>query len=74
MGLLTTQQLKLRLSFLVVSILLQVGVLIFATIVGNVGSMITNMNAARANFQARIDAIKQYMSFRKVSRQFSCFV
>lgn len=46
---------------------LQVGVLIFATIVGNVGSMITNMNAARADFQARIDAIKQYMSFRKVS-------
>lgn len=40
--------------------------LIFATIVGNVGSMITNMNAARAEFQARIDAIKQYMSFRKV--------
>ncbi|XP_061664993.1 cGMP-gated cation channel alpha-1 isoform X2 [Syngnathoides biaculeatus] len=45
-----------------------VGVLIFATIVGNVGSMITNMNAARANFQARIDAIKQYMSFRKVTK------
>ena len=47
---------------------LQVGVLIFATIVGNVGSMITNMNAARADFQARIDAIKQYMSFRKVTK------
>uniref|UniRef100_A0A3B4Z4S1 Cyclic nucleotide gated channel subunit alpha 1b n=1 Tax=Stegastes partitus TaxID=144197 RepID=A0A3B4Z4S1_9TELE len=31
-----------------------VGVLIFATIVGNVGSMITNMNAARADFQAHI--------------------
>uniref|UniRef100_A0A8C7J3L0 Cyclic nucleotide gated channel subunit alpha 1 n=1 Tax=Oncorhynchus kisutch TaxID=8019 RepID=A0A8C7J3L0_ONCKI len=45
-----------------------VGVLIFATIVGNVGSMITNMNAARANFQARIDAIKQYMTFRKVTK------
>ncbi|KAM3857455.1 cyclic nucleotide-gated channel alpha-1 [Diretmus argenteus] len=45
-----------------------VGVLIFATIVGNVGSMITNMNAARANFQARIDAIKQYMAFRKVTK------
>uniref|UniRef100_A0A3Q2ZEA0 Cyclic nucleotide gated channel subunit alpha 1 n=1 Tax=Hippocampus comes TaxID=109280 RepID=A0A3Q2ZEA0_HIPCM len=45
-----------------------VGVLIFATIVGNVGSMITNMNAARASFQARIDAIKQYMSFRKVTK------
>ncbi|XP_074479782.1 cyclic nucleotide-gated channel alpha-1-like [Sebastes fasciatus] len=45
-----------------------VGVLIFATIVGNVGSMITNMNAARASFQARIDAIKQYMTFRKVTK------
>uniref|UniRef100_A0A8C9S2Q6 Cyclic nucleotide gated channel subunit alpha 1 n=1 Tax=Scleropages formosus TaxID=113540 RepID=A0A8C9S2Q6_SCLFO len=45
-----------------------VGVLIFATIVGNVGSMISNMNASRADFQARIDAIKQYMSFRKVSK------
>ncbi|KAM4048840.1 cyclic nucleotide-gated channel alpha-1 [Anomaloglossus baeobatrachus] len=45
-----------------------VGVLIFATIVGNVGSMISNMNAARAEFQTRIDAIKQYMHFRKVSK------
>ncbi|XP_048840675.1 cyclic nucleotide-gated cation channel-like isoform X1 [Brienomyrus brachyistius] len=45
-----------------------VGVLIFATIVGNVGSMISNMNATRAEFQARIDAIKHYMQFRKVSK------
>lgn len=45
-----------------------VGVLIFATIVGNVGSMISNMNAARAEFQSRIDGIKQYMRFRKVSK------
>jgi len=36
-------------------------VLIFATIVGNVGSMISNMNAARSEFQGKIDAIKQYM-------------
>uniref|UniRef100_A0A8C4IFB9 Cyclic nucleotide-binding domain-containing protein n=1 Tax=Dicentrarchus labrax TaxID=13489 RepID=A0A8C4IFB9_DICLA len=46
-----------------------VGVLIFATIVGNVGSMISNMNATRAEFQARIDAIKHYMHFRKVSKE-----
>ncbi|KAJ8348219.1 hypothetical protein SKAU_G00268080 [Synaphobranchus kaupii] len=46
-----------------------VGVLIFATIVGNVGSMISNMNATRAEFQARIDAIKHYMHFRRVSRE-----
>ncbi|XP_043928105.1 cyclic nucleotide-gated cation channel alpha-3 [Protopterus annectens] len=45
-----------------------VGVLIFATIVGNVGSMISNMNASRAEFQAKIDSVKQYMQFRKVTR------
>ncbi|NWI11135.1 CNGA2 protein, partial [Crypturellus soui] len=45
-----------------------VGVLIFATIVGNVGSMIANMNATRAEFQAKIDAVKHYMQFRKVSK------
>uniref|UniRef100_A0A8C5TPK7 Cyclic nucleotide gated channel subunit alpha 2 n=1 Tax=Malurus cyaneus samueli TaxID=2593467 RepID=A0A8C5TPK7_9PASS len=46
-----------------------VGVLIFATIVGNVGSMISNMNATRAEFQAKIDSIKHYMQFRKVSKE-----
>lgn len=46
-----------------------VGILIFATIVGNVGAMISNMNATRAEFQARIDAIKHYMKFRKVSKE-----
>ncbi|XP_063323119.1 cyclic nucleotide-gated channel cone photoreceptor subunit alpha-like [Pelmatolapia mariae] len=44
------------------------GVLIFATIVGNVGAMISNMNAARVEFQAKIDSIKQYMQFRKVTK------
>merc|ERR1711936_1053171 len=43
-----------------------VGVLIFASIVGNIGAMIANMNAARNEFQNRMDAIKQYMVFRKV--------
>lgn len=43
-----------------------VGVLIFATIVGNVGSMISNMNASRVEFQNRMDGVKQYMEFRKV--------
>ncbi|MEQ2274910.1 hypothetical protein XENORESO_015362 [Xenotaenia resolanae] len=44
------------------------GVLIFATIVGNVGAMISNMNAERVEFQAKIDSIKQYMHFRKVTK------
>uniref|UniRef100_A0A3B4YMC2 Cyclic nucleotide gated channel subunit alpha 2 n=1 Tax=Seriola lalandi dorsalis TaxID=1841481 RepID=A0A3B4YMC2_SERLL len=45
-----------------------VGVLIFASIVGNVGSMISNMNATRATFQSRVDALKHYMHFRHVSK------
>eukprot|EP00069_Balaena_mysticetus_P012604 bmy_21711T0 len=45
-----------------------VGVLIFATIVGNVGSMISHMNASRAEFQAKSDSVKQYMQFRKVTK------
>ncbi|XP_037620006.1 cyclic nucleotide gated channel subunit alpha 1a, partial [Sebastes umbrosus] len=46
-----------------------VGVLIFATIVGNIATMISNMNAAQAQFQSRIDNIKQYMRVRKVSNE-----
>ena len=44
------------------------GILIFATIVGNVGAMISNMNATRVEFQQRMDAVKQYMELRKVSK------
>ena len=50
------------------------GVLIFATIVGNVGAMISNMNAARADFQAMIDSIKQYMEFRKVTTRGGIYI
>ncbi|CAD7076772.1 unnamed protein product [Hermetia illucens] len=45
------------------------GVLIFATIVGNIGSMISNMNVARVEFQNRMDGVKQYMAFRKVGHE-----
>ncbi|XP_004633305.1 cyclic nucleotide-gated cation channel alpha-3 [Octodon degus] len=55
-------------EYLFVVIDFLVGILIFATIVGNVGSMISNMNASRAEFQAKIDSIKQYMQFRKVTK------
>ena len=35
-------------------------------ILGNIGSMITNMNAGKAEKRNRMAAIKQYMNFRKV--------
>ena len=42
------------------------GVMVIASIVGNIGSMISDMNADRAEFSNKLDAIKQYMDFRKV--------
>ena len=42
------------------------GVMVIATIVGNIGSMISDMNADRAEFSNKLDAIKQYMDFRKI--------
>ena len=43
------------------------GVLIFATIVGNVGSMITNKNASKSAFQQNMDNVKIYIQNHNVS-------
>lgn len=43
-----------------------VGVLIFATIFGNVGAMINHMDAARTEFQQKVDAVKRYMELRGI--------
>jgi cyclic nucleotide gated channel alpha 3 len=34
-----------------------------------VGSMISNINANRAEFQQKLDGIKRYMEFRKVNKE-----
>ena len=44
------------------------GVLIFAVIVGNIGSVINNMQIERLEFQYKIDNVKKYMNSRKVSK------
>lgn len=46
-------------EYIFVTIDFLAGVLIFATVVGNVGSMITNMNAARTEFQNQMDGVKR---------------
>ncbi|KAH8875905.1 Cyclic nucleotide-gated cation channel alpha-3 [Schistosoma japonicum] len=56
-------------EYIFITIDFLVGVLIFATVVGNVGAMITNMNAARTEFQNRMDGVKRYMEFRKVNKE-----
>ncbi|CAD5224792.1 unnamed protein product [Bursaphelenchus xylophilus] len=54
-------------ELVIVIVDLMCGVLIFATIVGNVGTMISNMSAARSDFQNRVDGIKKYMEMRNIS-------
>ena len=41
-----------------------IGILIFATIVGEVGTMISNMNASKVEFQSRIDGLKVNSLFK----------
>lgn len=44
------------------------GVLIFATIVGMVGTIISNINLRRLQFQRKLDNIKHYMRYRSVGK------
>jgi len=46
--------------FVVVEFL--VAVLVFATIIGNVGNIISSMNAERTEFQEKMDGVKRYMT------------
>ena len=54
-----------RYIFTIVSYL--IGVFIFATIVGQVGNVITNRNANRLEFERLLDGAKTYMRHHKVS-------
>ncbi len=44
-----------------------VAIVVFATLVGNIGSVIANMNTQKNKFQRRVDSIKSLMKLRKVS-------
>ena len=46
--------------------LLILAVLMFATLVGNVGNILINLNAARTRFESRLDNVKQYMHNRNI--------
>ncbi|ESO00647.1 hypothetical protein HELRODRAFT_175626 [Helobdella robusta] len=46
-----------------------VGILIFATIIGNVSDIITSMNSEKATLEEKIDGVKQYMVLRNVSKE-----
>lgn len=61
-----TPQTKVEYVFVVVDFL--IGMLIFATIVGNVGNVISNTTAGKTEFQKKMDAIKRYLTFRRVGK------
>lgn len=44
------------------------GLMVLGLIVGNIGSIISNMNQESAEFQERLDGVKQFMENRKVHR------
>ncbi|CAF0972861.1 unnamed protein product [Rotaria sp. Silwood1] len=46
-----------------------IGVLIFATIIGNLGTMISSQNQSRQRIRQKMDEIKRYMKFRSVNRK-----
>jgi len=46
-----------------------VAIVLIATLVGNIGSVISNMNVENRRFQQKVDAIKSLMSLRKVTRE-----
>ena len=53
-------------QFIYAILLLLFAVLMFATLVGNVGNIIINLNAARTRFESRLDNVKQYMQNRNI--------
>ena len=46
-----------------------IAMVLIASLVGNIGTVISNMNVQQSHFQEKLDAIKYFMSFRKVSRE-----
>lgn len=44
-------------------------IVVVATLVGNIGSVISNMTIEKDKFQRRVDAIKSLMTIRKVSKE-----
>lgn len=51
--------------FLVLELIL--GLLLFSAVLGHVANIVTNVSAARKEFQAKLDAVKTYMRMRRVS-------
>lgn len=56
-------------DFSFVHILIRCVFIFMLLLLGNIGSMISNINVSRVEFQNRMDGVKQYMAFRKVGHE-----
>jgi len=57
---------KTRSDFLYVIFELVIGLITFATVLGYIANIVTNVSAARKDFQAKLDGVKTYMRLRRV--------
>ncbi|GAB6020166.1 hypothetical protein CHUAL_002892 [Chamberlinius hualienensis] len=55
-------------EYLFVTVEMIFGLLLFATVLGHVANIVTNVSAARKEFQAKLDGVKTYMRMRRVSQ------
>ena len=55
-----------NLEYIFMTIDYLIGILMFATLVGNIGGIITNMQKSKTKFQSKMDQIKNYMKHTSV--------
>ncbi|CAM2702395.1 unnamed protein product [Rotaria socialis] len=58
-----------RIEYIFVLLDFMIGILIFATIIGSLGTMISSQNQSRQQVCEKMDEIKRYMKFRSVNRK-----
>uniref|UniRef100_A0A6G1SB89 Cyclic nucleotide-gated cation channel alpha-3 n=1 Tax=Aceria tosichella TaxID=561515 RepID=A0A6G1SB89_9ACAR len=58
---------KTKGEYIYVIVELIFGLILFAWVLGHVANIVTNVSAARKEFQARLDAVKTFMRTRRVS-------
>ncbi|CAF4132151.1 unnamed protein product [Rotaria magnacalcarata] len=58
-----------RIEYIFVLFDFMIGILIFATIIGSLGTMISSQNQSRQQVCEKMDEIKRYMKFRSVNRK-----
>jgi CRP-like cAMP-binding protein len=46
-----------------------IAILLFASIIGNISSMLQNMNRQKNDFQEKVDSVKVYMKLKKVNKE-----